>query len=219
MKPTFLMTTAAMSALAIGCVEGESHMSDLAGEDLGHAQQAIEDEGCGKINMAFLSAADGISRSTIGVQQSPDWTYNPNSNRGQETFCPYQYLVEYTNLPAFSASEDLRIVASLHGNADWSGITNEMDCERTHLQTGYYVWDTSTTTNPTITSSQIDGVWNSSLNSCSGSLSGDTPALDGKYKARITVRALYCAFSDGCTEAQRTNLKVETDPGWVDVIH
>ncbi|MGK3967064.1 hypothetical protein WMF38_23185 [Sorangium sp. So ce118] len=209
MKSLFLMITVAMSATALGCVEGEAYKSELADDELGQTQQAIGDVGCGTISMSGMDAADGISRSTLGVQQSPDWTYNPGPT------CPYQYLVEYTNLPAGEALYNLYIRTRLHDDTVFADITNETDCERTHLLTGYYVWNTSSSS-PTITTLEEHGNWSGT--GCNTTVVGALPALDGKYKVRVAARALYCAFSDGCTEAQRTNLKVETSSSWDAVI-
>ncbi|MGK3985873.1 hypothetical protein WME99_22690 [Sorangium sp. So ce136] len=205
MRPLYLTITAAMAALAIGCVEGGSSESELAGDELDQTEQAIGDVGCGTISMSGMAAADGIIRSTLVDQESPDWTYNPG------TSCPYQYLVEYTNLPADDPSAALRIKGKLGGDTTFNDITNQTDCERTHLQVGYYVWNTSSST-PTITTYQEDGLW--ATTQCFGSIVGAMPAADGKFKIRVAARVLYCAFSDGCTVAQRTNLKVGVYPQW-----
>jgi hypothetical protein len=205
MKHLFLLITATMSALAAGCIEGESYKSDLADDELGQAQQALGDVGCGTISMTGMAPANGNINSTRGVQQSPDWTYNPGPT------CPLQYLVEYTNLPPFSAIVGMTIRTRLHGGTTLEDITNQTDCERTHLLTGYYVWDTSTSS-PTITTTQESGVWSSGA--CVSDLIGTRPRVDGKYKVRVGARTLYCAYSDGCTDVQRTNLRVETFASW-----
>ncbi|MGK3966719.1 hypothetical protein WMF38_21395 [Sorangium sp. So ce118] len=207
MRALFLTFTAAMAALAIGCVEGGSRESELAGDELDQTQQAIGDVGCGTISMTGMDASDGISLSTLVDQESPDWTYNPGSS------CPYQYLVEYTNLPADNPSSALRMMGKLGGDTTFDDITNQADCERTHLQMSYYVWNTSSTSSPTITTYQEDGVWGTSQCFRSPYL-GSIPAADGKYKIRVGARVLFCAFSDGCTVAQRTNLKVGVYPTW-----
>ncbi|WP_437507385.1 hypothetical protein [Sorangium sp. So ce1099] len=206
MRPLFLTITAAMAALAIGCVEGGSLESELAGAELDETQQAFGDVGCGTISMSGMDSSDGISHSTLVDQESPDWTYNPG------TSCPYQYLVEYTNLPADNPSSALRMMGKLGGDTTFNDITNQTDCERTHLQMAYYVWNTSSST-PVLTTYQEDGMWGTTQ--CFRSpLNGSIPAADGKFKIRVAARVLYCAFADGCTVAQRTNLKVGVYPGW-----
>ncbi len=221
MKPLFLVFTAAMSALAVGCIEGESYQSELAGDEIGHIQQAVNEQGCGTIALSSAGNEDGISRPTPFAQESPDWTYNLGSD------CPYQYVVEYTNLPAFDPTKDLSFEGRFANGDSWSDITNEVDCERTHLHVGTYVWN-SNTTNPSSSYGRIfDGHWSGTT--CSPVLSSSTvspsgspnaiPPLDGKFKARIAMRALYCAFADGCAEAQRTNLKVQSIPVWIGVVN
>ncbi|WP_437497155.1 hypothetical protein [Sorangium sp. So ce1099] len=206
MRSLFLTITAAMAALAIGCVEGGSRESELAGEELDQTQQGLGDTGCGTISMTGMDASDGIILSTLVDQDSPDWTYNPSPS------CPAQYLVEYTNLPADDPSSALRIIGSLGADTTFNDITNQQDCERTHLQVGYYVWNTSSST-PTITTYQEDGMWGT-YQCHRNPIAGSIPAADGKYKIRVGARVLYCAFADGCTVAQRTNLKVGLHPGW-----
>ncbi|WP_437316889.1 hypothetical protein [Sorangium sp. So ce385] len=206
MRALFLTITAAMAALTMGCVEGGSRESEPAGDELGEADQAFGEAGCGTISMTGLDPEDGISLSTLVAQDSPDWTYNPG------TTCPYQYIVEYTNLPADDPNKALRIMPMLGGGVTFPAITNQADCERTHLQVGYYVWNTSSSS-PTVTTYEEDGLWSGST-CLRWPVQGALPAADGKFKIRAAVRVLFCAFSDGCTATQRTNLKVGVDPQW-----
>ncbi|WP_437898143.1 hypothetical protein [Sorangium sp. So ce124] len=210
MKALFLTAAAVLSVLAVGCVEGESLESELAGERVGEAPQAIGDEGCGTLNMSTLDAADGAINTTLSVQTSPDWTYNPPT-------CPYQYVVEYRNLPAASSLADLQIWAQPKGG--WGNIDNEADCERTHVLAGYYVWSTNFSLSPTVSTVEAHGEWSNGGGEIFGAgcfprYVGAPPYVDGKYKVRVAARNLFCAFSDGCNDTQRTDLKVETTPVW-----
>ncbi|WP_438035130.1 hypothetical protein [Sorangium sp. So ce204] len=210
MKALFLTAAAVLSVLAVGCVEGESFESELAGDGIGEARQGIGDEGCGTLNMSTLDAADGAINSTLSLQASPDWTYNPPT-------CPYQYVVEYRNLPAAANNGDLQIWAQPKGG--WGSIDNEADCERTHVLAGYYVWSTNFSLSPTVSTVEAHGTWSSSGDEifgtgCFPTYVGQPPHVDGRYKVRVAARTLFCAYSDGCTDTQRTDLKVETEPTW-----
>ncbi|WP_438039674.1 hypothetical protein [Sorangium sp. So ce128] len=223
-----LLAVTVLSASAIGCVEGGSYNPEALGgdgdDDLGTAQQALGEPDCGTVAMSglFWQSADGISRSTLGTQTSPDWTYTSGA-------CPYQYIVEYTNLPAGDGTRNLYINTTFQGGNVWSDITNETDCERMHLLVGTYIWN-SNTTDPSSTETAVtDGLWtgtscvgvwsNSSIGVGAdyGNLSS-TP-LDGKYKVRVAARAYQCAHADNCDDWLRTSLRVETTPIWLNVIN
>ncbi|WP_437478951.1 hypothetical protein WME75_31580 [Sorangium sp. So ce1014] len=207
MRHLLSIALATISALAVGCVEGEPHGPGLSGDEsdaIGESQLALGEAACATVGLSSSGDQNGITRSTVGAQASPDWTYNPVG-------CPYQYIVEYTNLPT-SPNQALRAYPRFLDGSHFDDITNEIDCERSHLLTGTYVWPTSTTTDPTIYTHVQDGVWSGT--SCSYDSSGTLPRVDGVHKIRVAARAYYCALADGCSAYTRTSLRVEVDPIW-----
>ncbi len=206
MKSLLMTVAAVLSMLAVGCVEGQSIESEVETDELGDLRQALEEPACATFSLTSTGNKDGITRSTFGTQTSPDWTYNPS------TACPAQYIVEYTNLPSASAYKDHYVQPRPKGG--WGNITNEHDCERTHVLAGYYTWSTSTSA-VAITSEIIDGQWAGGV--CTPSPKSPGLSVEGDYKVRVAARTLFCAFDDGCNDTQRTNLKAEVEAYSLDV--
>lgn len=216
MKPTFFVVAATLGALSAGC-DGQAYgpgPSGNADEIVGEEQQALGDDGCATVMLTPEGNRNGITRTTIGSQASPDWLYNV------DTHCPHQYVVEYTNIPAPRNTEFLELRTSFYNGTSFWDITNETDCERSHLLTGVYIWPTSTTQNPIVYEQIVDGDWNGT--SCVGAVDGPHSTLPylynfaGKYKVRVAARALHCASADGC-DYQRASLRVQTHLAWAPI--
>ncbi|WP_437571532.1 hypothetical protein [Sorangium sp. So ce542] len=212
----FLAIAAVCSAFAVGCTEGAPYESSIEGEQdevFGEAQQALGEAGCAKYTLTSTGTKHGITRSTAGVQTSPDWTYDASTSDSTTT-CPYQYIVEYTNIAPAQPDARLRVWASLASPWDVDDIETEDDCERVEVETGIYVWNTNTT-NPSTTYTNIQtGSWDGT--SCNRVFSGTEPFdVAGKHKVRVAARARYC-LGVGCPSTPlTTNLRVRTEAVWL----
>ncbi|WP_437981339.1 hypothetical protein [Sorangium sp. So ce117] len=214
MKTTFLVVAATLGALSVGC-EGQAYgpgPSGNADEIVGENQQALGELTCATVALVPTGDRNGIVRTTIGTQASPDWTYNAGSD------CPHQYVVEYKNIPATRSAEYLNIRTTFLNGTEFEDITNESDCERSHLLTGFYVWPNSVNGLPYVYKQVIDGHWDG--NSCVGDVDWPNSTLPpnfdfaGNYKVRVAARAYHCALADSCDDYLRASLRVQTHVEW-----
>ncbi len=216
------LIAAAFSVTSCSTQEVDSPTPGESEEEVGIVQQELGEAACGTVSgLAQPHGAidSSFSTSTDNELASEYIHYDISSS------CPYQFIGEYTNLPAFNANYNLAGSASVQGaNAydyAFDSITNELDCERTRIYVGVYVWD-SNTTNPSATYTYHGkGNWvggefggcHTTLIDKNSSVFTDTGYFvvpTGKYKIRIAGRAQYCSGSDGCDAALNTNLRVET---------
>lgn len=203
MAKNMAFTLLTMGGLTASCDLPDSG-SEPQADDVGVAQIALGEAACGTYSLTGTGTADGIIKtySSAGVyQDSPDWTYDwPN--------CPYQYITEFTNLPAtLVGNEGVHVGGRFYADAGnpanvFATLSNQFICERTRLYVGVYVWNTNVTNPSTVYTYHAKGTW--SGGSCNQSVVSASAGIDqgyvsigaGKYKARVATRAYFCSGTD-----------------------
>ena len=198
--------------------EGEESTNPAITDDVASTEQALGEAACASTFVPAAGNANGRTRAAAAgdnVQVSPNAAYNASG-------CPLQYVVEYTGIggiiPLYSYTAG---AAALNGSTatfgPLSSVNNKVDCERTRLSFGVYVWNTAVAL-PVLRTFEGRGKWISigivppfcSTNKTGGSLPGPTYQFSGQHKVRIAARVEYCRPGDGCIAPLNTDLRVET---------
>jgi len=164
----------------IGCVGAEPDPSvdpTEGEEEVSEAQAALGESGC-----STVTADSSVSvqfTCTNYTSTSADASYD------HPTFCPGQYVVEFT--PSSNAY-DIEVLAQW-GDA---AITNSTDCAKARVEIGAYRFNSATNTWLTAETATFSGSWSGTFCSLTKT-SGDDLILAnaGTDRHRVAVKAYY----------------------------